>query len=609
MLETPAIGIDLGTTYVRVSVWRNGRAETILNEDGKDATPTCIVVTPTGRIYGETAIEHSHIYPTTTIRDVRRLLDRRIGDKSGPFQFKSPGNDRPRLAAVGGKCWYPEQYTALILRKAKAMAETHLGTAIKYAVITIPSAFNFKQLQAILDAAEMAGLTVLRLIKDSLAVALGHFWETGQLPVTGLDNAAPLGEKNVLVFDLGGGTLDVAVLTIEDSIFEAKVAGGKVTDLGGIDMDNRLLNHLAHEVYHRHGKNVFNNARALARLRSACERAKCTLSLTDSTTVVVDFVDEGLNFSTTLTRVQLEDLCEDLLCSSMETVMQVLSDARMKPQDMHEIIMVGGMLQMPKLQQMLTDQFQGINIQVGSGKAAAHGAGILGAMLAGTNVMPLKEVLVLDVTSHSLSVQIEPGPQVLIAKSCNTIPCRKKEDVPIPISIPRPFLVQIVEQETHQLAQVPYQANHWPGHIQVDFNLGCAGELIVTLCDDQGQNPLKVDIKDSLRLPRNELNRMTTEVEQAWEEDEHVQAHKAARLRLEQYALTLRSNIIRNPKLVAHMRPTDMRKLDQVIAMGLQLSVHMDAVMTRSELHDLQEQIEMETNRIMAKYLGVLLEE
>ncbi|KAF2321539.1 hypothetical protein GH714_000350 [Hevea brasiliensis] len=325
--EGKAIGIDLGTTYSCVGVWQNDRVEIIANDQGNRTTPSYVAFTDTERLIGDAAKNQVAMNPQNTVFDAKRLIGRRFSDhsvqsdmKHWPFKVISGPGDKPMIVVKykgEEKHFAPEEISSMVLTKMKEIAEAYLGQTVKNAVITVPAYFNDSQRQATKDAGAIAGLNVLRIINEPTAAAIAY----------GLDKkGSRSGEKNVLIFDLGGGTFDVSLLTIEEGIFEVKATAGD-THLGGEDFDNRLVNHFVAEFKRKHKKDISTNARALRRLRTACERAKRTLSSTSQTTIEIDSLYEGIDFYATITRARFEELNMDLFRKCMEPVEKCLRRA------------------------------------------------------------------------------------------------------------------------------------------------------------------------------------------------------------------------------------------------------------------------------------------
>ena len=352
-----AIGIDLGTTYSCVGVWQSDRVEIIANDQGNRTTPSYVAFTDGERLIGDAAKNQTAMNPVNTVFDAKRLIGRKFSDskvqqdiKDWSFKVVSGEADKPTIEVDfkgEKKRFEPEEISSMVLLKMKEVAEMYMGTTVNDAVVTVPAYFNDSQRQATKDAMTIAGLNCLRIINEPTAAAIAY----------GLDKNKT-DDTNVLIFDLGGGTFDVSVLNIEDGIFEVKATAGD-THLGGEDFDARLLRHFLEEFKRKHKKDISTSPKALRRLRTACERAKRTLSSTAQTTIEIDSLFEGIDFYTTITRARFEELNSDLFRKCMQPVEQVLRDSKIDKSKIDEIVLVGGSTRIPKIQQMLSDFFNG----------------------------------------------------------------------------------------------------------------------------------------------------------------------------------------------------------------------------------------------------------
>ena len=334
-----AIGIDLGTTYSCVAHFANDRVEIIANDQGNRTTPSYVAFTDTERLIGDAAKNQAAMNPANTVFDAKRLIGRKFSDSevqtdASHFPFKvidKGGKPNIQVEFKGEtKVFTPEEISSMVLVKMKEIAESFLGVTVKDAVVTVPAYFNDSQRQATKDAGLIAGLNVLRIINEPTAAAIAY----------GLDKKDAMREQNVLVFDLGGGTFDVSLLAIDDGIFEVKATAGD-THLGGEDFDNRLVAHFIQEFKRKNKKDMSNNQRALRRLRTACERAKRTLSSAAQTSIEIDSLFEGIDFYTSITRARFEELCADLFRSTIDPVEKVLKDAKLDKSQVNEIVLVG----------------------------------------------------------------------------------------------------------------------------------------------------------------------------------------------------------------------------------------------------------------------------
>ncbi|KAH7437996.1 hypothetical protein KP509_05G100300 [Ceratopteris richardii] len=386
--EGPAIGIDLGTTYSCVGVWQYYRVEVIANDQGNRRTPSCVAFTDTERLIGDAAKNQVAKNPINTVFDAKRLIGRKFSDASvqrdiklWPFKVVPGPGDKPTIVVQykgEEKSFAAGEISSMVLVKMKEIAEAFLGRTVKNAVITVPAYLNDCQRQATKDAGVISGLNVMRIINEPTAAAIAY----------GLDKRySSVGEINVLIFDLGGGTFDVSVLTIaisEEAIFEVKATAGD-THLGGEDFDNRMVNHFVQEFKRKYKKDITGNARALRRLRTSCERAKRTLSSAAQTTIEIDSLYEGIDFYSSIPRARFEELNMDLFRKCMEPVEKSLRDAKMDKSTIHDVVLVGGSTRIPKVQQLLQDFFNGKELckTINPDEAVAYGAAVQAAILSG----------------------------------------------------------------------------------------------------------------------------------------------------------------------------------------------------------------------------------
>ncbi|KAJ8706611.1 hypothetical protein PYW07_012689 [Mythimna separata] len=597
-----AIGIDLGTTYSCVAVWRHGSVEVIANEQGNRTTPSYVAFTPTERLIGEEARNQAAFNPWNTVFGAKRLIGRRYDDigvqmdlRHWPFQVSNQNGKPMILVDYRGekKSFAPEEISGMVLSRLKETAENYLGAKVNKAVITVPAYFNDSQRQSTRAAGAIAGLEVLRITNEPTAAALAY----------GLNRR---GDKNVLIYDLGGGTFDVSVLSINGSVYEVKATAGN-TRLGGEDFDNRLVAYFAEDFRKKYHTDILGNAKAMRRLKTAAERAKRFLTTYTEATVEVETLCDGIDYIGKISRALFEELCSDLFRDTLGPVEKALKEAKIKKTDIQKIILVGGSTRIPKIQTMLKEFFGGkkLTTSLNPDEAVACGAAIQAAILNGQRHEKIRDLLLVDVVPLSLGVETSRGMMFKVVERNTPIPCQRTKEITTLEDYQNRMTIEIFEGERSltkdnnllgviELSGIP-PAPRGVAKIDVTFEIDANGILSVSAKDRSTGNTESVTIKNEHRLNQLQIGQMMVDAKTYLEDDIESKRRLEVRNQLESYVYEVKRMVAEKSDVLTEKEKEVMK--EECEAAIQWLDTNMDC---------LREEFERQMTELMRRWSGVM---